>query len=77
MYIGCPHRLHGQPREPRFSTGAVETYFGVDSEGVSSLYRHDYRLFSYAVLATVLEGADFRKPTGVFCTHGFLTINGQ
>ncbi len=36
----------------------------------------DIAYFHTLFWPAMLEGADFRKPTGVYC-HGFLTVNGQ
>ena len=55
----------------------LDTYFSVDSE--AELYHFigkDIIYFHTLFWPAVLEGAGYRKPTGVFA-HGFLTINGQ
>jgi methionyl-tRNA synthetase len=58
-------------------TSDLDTYFSVDSE--VELYHFigkDIIYFHTLFWPAVLEGAGYRKPTGVFA-HGFLTINGQ
>jgi len=55
----------------------LDTYFSIDSE--VELYHFigkDIIYFHTLFWPAVLEGAGYRKPTGVFA-HGFLTINGQ
>jgi len=55
----------------------VETYFAADSD--ASVYHFigkDIVYFHTLFWPAVLEGADYRKPSGVFA-HGFLTVNGQ
>ncbi|HJP38863.1 MAG TPA: methionine--tRNA ligase [Gammaproteobacteria bacterium] len=58
-------------------TPDLDTYFGADSE--AELYHFigkDIIYFHTLFWPAVLEGAGYRKPTGVFA-HGFLTVNGQ
>jgi methionyl-tRNA synthetase len=55
----------------------LDTYFAADSE--SELYHFigkDIVYFHTLFWPAILEGAGYRKPTGVFA-HGFLTVNGQ
>jgi len=55
----------------------LDTFFAADSE--AELYHFigkDIVYFHTLFWPAVLEGAGFRKPSGVFA-HGFLTINGQ
>jgi methionyl-tRNA synthetase len=55
----------------------LDTYFAADSE--AELYHFigkDIVYFHTLFWPAVLEGAGYRKPTGVFA-HGFLTVNGQ
>jgi len=55
----------------------LDTFFAADSE--AELYHFigkDIVYFHTLFWPAVLEGAGFRKPSGVF-THGFLTVNGQ
>ncbi len=55
----------------------LDTYFAADSN--AELYHFigkDIVYFHTLFWPAVLEGADYRKPTGVFA-HGFLTVNGQ
>lgn len=50
-----------------------------DKESDTELYHFigkDIAYFHTLFWPAMLEGAGFRKPTGVFC-HGFLTVNGQ
>ncbi len=52
-------------------------YWDADSD--TELYHFigkDIAYFHTLFWPAMLEGAGFRKPTGVFC-HGFLTVNGQ
>jgi methionyl-tRNA synthetase len=54
-----------------------EEYWGKNSQ--IELYHFigkDIVYFHALFWPAMLEGSDFRKPTGIFC-HGFLTINGQ
>ncbi|HHQ13507.1 MAG TPA: methionine--tRNA ligase [Chromatiales bacterium] len=56
---------------------SLEDYFGADSD--AELYHFigkDIAYFHTLFWPAVLEGAGYRKPTGVF-VHGFLTVNGQ
>ncbi len=56
---------------------SVEAYFKSDSD--CELYHFigkDIIYFHALFWPAVLEGADYRTPTAIFC-HGFLTINGQ
>jgi len=55
----------------------LDTYFAPDS--TAELYHFigkDIIYFHTLFWPAVLEGAGYRKPTGVFA-HGFLTVNGQ
>ncbi len=55
----------------------LDTCFAADSK--AELYHFigkDIIYFHTLFWPAVLEGADYRKPTGVFA-HGFLTVNGQ
>ena len=55
----------------------LDTYFAPDSD--TELYHFigkDIVYFHTLFWPAVLEGAGYRKPTGVFA-HGFLTVNGQ
>jgi methionyl-tRNA synthetase len=55
----------------------VDTFFAEDSQ--AELYHFigkDITYFHTLFWPAVLEGAGYRKPTGVFA-HGFLTVNGQ
>jgi len=55
----------------------LDTYFAADSK--AELYHFigkDIVYFHTLFWPAVLEGAGYRKPTGVFA-HGFLTVNGQ
>ena len=55
----------------------LDTFFAADSD--TELYHFigkDIVYFHTLFWPAVLEGAGYRKPTGVFA-HGFLTINGQ
>ncbi len=55
----------------------LDTYFAVDSD--AELYHFigkDIVYFHTLFWPAVLEGAGYRKPTGIFA-HGFLTVNGQ
>ncbi len=55
----------------------LDTFFAADSE--SELYHFigkDIVYFHTLFWPAILEGAGYRKPTGVFA-HGFLTVNGQ
>ncbi len=55
----------------------LEDYFGVGS--TAELYHFigkDIAYFHTLFWPAVLEGAGYRKPTGIF-VHGFLTVNGQ
>ena len=55
----------------------VDTFFAEDSE--AELYHFigkDITYFHTLFWPAVLEGAGYRKPSGVFA-HGFLTVNGQ
>jgi methionyl-tRNA synthetase len=55
----------------------LDTFFGADAS--AELYHFigkDIVYFHTLFWPAVLEGAGYRKPTGVFA-HGFLTINGQ
>jgi len=55
----------------------VDTFFASNSE--AELYHFigkDITYFHTLFWPAVLEGAGYRKPTGVFA-HGFLTVNGQ
>ncbi len=55
----------------------LESYFAADSK--AELYHFlgkDIVYFHTLFWPAVLEGAGYRKPTGVF-VHGFLTVNGQ
>ncbi|MAF83490.1 MAG: methionine--tRNA ligase [Chromatiales bacterium] len=55
----------------------LDTYFAADSD--AELYHFigkDIIYFHTLFWPAVLEGAGYRKPTGVFA-HGFLTVNGQ
>jgi methionyl-tRNA synthetase len=54
-----------------------EDYWAADSE--AELYHFigkDIAYFHTLFWPAMLEGASYRKPTGVYC-HGFLTVNGQ
>jgi len=56
---------------------SVDTFFAEDSE--AELYHFigkDITYFHTLFWPAVLEGAGYRKPSGVFA-HGFLTVNGQ
>ncbi len=55
----------------------VDTYFAADSD--AELYHFigkDIVYFHTLFWPAILEGAGYRKPSGVFA-HGFLTINGE
>jgi methionyl-tRNA synthetase len=57
--------------------GMLERFFGPDSE--AELYHFigkDIVYFHTLFWPAVLEGANYRKPSGVFA-HGFLTVNGE
>ncbi|MDJ0927635.1 MAG: methionine--tRNA ligase [Gammaproteobacteria bacterium] len=61
----------------RNGSPGVDHYFGRDS--TSELYHFigkDIAYFHTLFWPAVLEGAGYRKPSGVF-VHGFLTVNGQ
>ena len=54
-----------------------DDFWGVDSK--NELYHFigkDIARFHTLFWPAVLDGAGYRKPTGIFC-HGFLTVNGQ
>jgi methionyl-tRNA synthetase len=54
-----------------------DDYWKIDSE--AELYHFigkDIARFHTLFFPAMLEGADFRKPTAVYC-HGFLTVDGQ
>jgi len=56
---------------------AFEDYWAADSE--AELYHFigkDIAYFHTLFWPAMLQGAGFRKPTGVYC-HGFLTVQGQ
>ena len=61
----------------RNGSPGVDHYFGRDS--TSEVYHFigkDIAYFHTLFWPAVLEGAGYRKPSGVF-VHGFLTVNGQ
>lgn len=52
-------------------------WWGVDSTTeLHHFIGKDIAYFHTLFWPAMLEGADFRKPSGVYC-HGFLTVNGQ
>ena len=58
---------------------AFNDYWSPEAEGHTELYHFigkDIAYFHTLFWPAMLEGANFRKPTAVWC-HGFLTINGQ
>lgn len=58
---------------------AFDDYWSPEAEGHTELYHFigkDIAYFHTLFWPAMLEGANFRKPTAVWC-HGFLTINGQ
>lgn len=58
-------------------TPDLETFFAADSTAdVYHFIGKDIVYFHTLFWPAVLEGAGYRKPTGVFA-HGFLTVNGQ
>lgn len=64
-------------REGGISSLRFEDYWAPDSE--AELYHFigkDIAYFHTLFWPAMLEGAGYRKPTGVYC-HGFLTVNGQ
>ncbi len=58
-------------------TPDLNTFFAADSDAdVYHFIGKDIVYFHTLFWPAVLEGAGYRKPTGVFA-HGFLTVNGQ
>lgn len=54
-----------------------DQWWGTDSKTeLHHFIGKDIAYFHTLFWPAMLEGADFRKPTGVYC-HGFLTVNGQ
>jgi len=54
-------------------------YWAADAEGKTEIYHFigkDIVYFHALFWPAMLDGAGFRKPTGIFA-HGFLTVNGQ
>jgi len=75
-YLASFRNLCDSPRG-RQAELEFDSYFGADS--TAELYHFigkDIIYFHTLFWPAVLEGAGFRKPTGVFA-HGFLTVNGQ
>ncbi|MDO9180427.1 MAG: methionine--tRNA ligase [Agitococcus sp.] len=56
-----------------------DDYWAADAEGKTEIYHFigkDIVYFHALFWPAMLDGAGFRKPTGIFA-HGFLTVNGQ
>jgi methionyl-tRNA synthetase len=56
-----------------------DDYWAADAEGKTEIYHFigkDIVYFHAYFGLPCLDGAGFRKPTGIFA-HGFLTVNGQ